>query len=126
VGSGVIGSLVIVSLLLYRGREELRSLPSVAPGRQPPDRWRRPARRSTAGRLGVSGQILLNAFTVKTAGGVAATGQLLAIGQNQALFALLGTTYGGDGKVPFALPDVRPITPDQMTYSICTDGDWPS
>lgn len=34
-------------------------------------------------------------------------GQLLPINQNQALFALLGTTYGGDGRVNFALPDFR-------------------
>ena len=34
-------------------------------------------------------------------------GQLLPINQNQALFALLGTTYGGDGQVNFALPDLR-------------------
>lgn len=34
-------------------------------------------------------------------------GQLLAISQNNALFALLGTTYGGDGRTTFALPDLR-------------------
>ncbi len=34
-------------------------------------------------------------------------GQLLAIAQNQALFAILGTTYGGDGITTFALPDFR-------------------
>ena len=34
-------------------------------------------------------------------------GQLLPINQNQALFSLLGTTYGGDGRVTFALPDFR-------------------
>jgi microcystin-dependent protein len=34
-------------------------------------------------------------------------GQLLPINQNQALFALLGTTYGGDGRTTFALPDLR-------------------
>lgn len=34
-------------------------------------------------------------------------GQLLPINQNQALFALLGTTFGGDGRVNFALPDLR-------------------
>jgi microcystin-dependent protein len=34
-------------------------------------------------------------------------GQLLPIGQNQALFAILGTTYGGDGRTTFALPDLR-------------------
>jgi len=34
-------------------------------------------------------------------------GQLLAISQNDALFQLLGTTYGGDGQTSFALPDLR-------------------
>ncbi len=37
-------------------------------------------------------------------------GQLLAIGSNAALFSLLGTTYGGDGRTTFALPDVRSRT----------------
>lgn len=34
-------------------------------------------------------------------------GQIMAISQNTALFSILGTTYGGDGKVTFALPDLR-------------------
>lgn len=38
-------------------------------------------------------------------------GRLLNISQNQALFALLGVTYGGDGKVTFGLPDLRGRTP---------------
>ncbi|MGS2741046.1 phage tail protein [Sinomicrobium sp. M5D2P17] len=38
-------------------------------------------------------------------------GQLLAIAQNQALFSLLGTTYGGDGRTTFALPDLRGRVP---------------
>lgn len=38
-------------------------------------------------------------------------GQLLAISQNQALFSLLGTTYGGDGRTSFALPDLRGRAP---------------
>ncbi len=38
-------------------------------------------------------------------------GQLLPINQNQALFSLLGTTYGGDGRVNFALPDFRGRVP---------------
>jgi microcystin-dependent protein len=43
-------------------------------------------------------------------------GQLLPLGQNTALFSLLGTTYGGDGKATFALPDLRgraPMHPGQ-------------
>ena len=38
-------------------------------------------------------------------------GQFLPINQNQALFSLLGTTYGGDGRVTFALPDLRSRVP---------------
>jgi microcystin-dependent protein len=38
-------------------------------------------------------------------------GQLLPINQNQALFSLLGTTFGGDGRVNFALPDLRARVP---------------
>lgn len=38
-------------------------------------------------------------------------GQLLPIAQNQALYALLGTTYGGDGRTTFALPDLRSRVP---------------
>ncbi len=38
-------------------------------------------------------------------------GQILPISQNQSLFSLLGTTYGGDGRVTFALPDLRGRTP---------------
>jgi microcystin-dependent protein len=38
-------------------------------------------------------------------------GQLLPIVQNQALFALIGTTYGGDGQTTFALPDLRGRVP---------------
>ena len=58
--------------------------------------------------------------------GTPAEGQTLPIAQNQALFALLGTTYGGNGVTTFQLPDLRPVTPDNMVYSICTDGIWPS
>jgi microcystin-dependent protein len=41
-------------------------------------------------------------------------GQLTPINQNQALFSLLGTTYGGDGRVNFALPDLRSRVPIHM------------
>lgn len=40
-------------------------------------------------------------------GYAAANGQMLPINQNQALYSLLGTTYGGDGRTNFALPDLR-------------------
>ena len=46
-----------------------------------------------------------------------ANGQLLPINTNQALFSLLGTTYGGDGQVNFALPDLRGRVPIHMDNS---------
>src|SRR5580765_2788632 len=72
------------------------------------------------------GQILLSASPSVTVGGVAANGQLLAINQNTALFSLLGTTYGGNGVTTFALPDLRAVAPNNMTYSICDEGIFPS
>jgi tail collar domain len=71
------------------------------------------------------GEVKLTAAS-RAAAGVPANGQILPIAQNVALFALLGTTYGGDGKTTFALPDLRPVTPNGMTYSICIYGDWPA
>lgn len=50
-------------------------------------------------------------FNFAPKGWALCNGQLLPINQNQALFALLGTTYGGDGVVNFALPDLRGRVP---------------
>ncbi|WP_246169016.1 phage tail protein [Rudanella paleaurantiibacter] len=47
------------------------------------------------------------AFNYAPQGWAQCNGQILPINQNQALFSLLGTTYGGDGRVNFALPDLR-------------------
>ena len=80
---------------------------------------------SASGAPCTTGQILLTASTIKTAGGMPANGQMLPIAGNEPLFQLLGTTYGGDGKTTFALPDLRALAPDHMTYSICTHGVWP-
>src|SRR5689334_12882481 len=52
-------------------------------------------------------EIRLMSFNFAPKGWALCNGQLLPINQNQALFALLGTTYGGDGRVNFALPDLR-------------------
>jgi microcystin-dependent protein len=46
-------------------------------------------------------------FNFAPKGWALCNGQLMQINQNQALFSLLGTTYGGDGRVTFALPDCR-------------------
>jgi microcystin-dependent protein len=53
------------------------------------------------------GEIRLIAFNFAPKGWALCWGQLLPINQNQALFALLGTYYGGDGRTNFALPDLR-------------------
>ena len=50
-------------------------------------------------------------FVFPPKGWALCNGQLLPINQNQALFALLGTTFGGDGRVNFALPDLRGRVP---------------
>jgi microcystin-dependent protein len=52
-------------------------------------------------------EIRLMSFSFAPKGWALCDGQLLPINQNQALFSLLGTTYGGDGRVNFALPDLR-------------------
>jgi len=53
------------------------------------------------------GQIIPVAFNFAPQGWAQCNGQLLSINQNQALFALLGTQYGGNGTTTFALPDLR-------------------
>src|ERR1700712_334237 len=53
------------------------------------------------------GQIEIFSFNFAPKGWLQCNGQLLAINQNQALFSLLGTAYGGNGIQTFALPDLR-------------------
>jgi microcystin-dependent protein len=54
----------------------------------------------------------------------ACDGSLLPIMQNQALFSLLGTTYGGDGQNTFALPKLE-APAEGLTFIICTQGIFP-
>jgi microcystin-dependent protein len=56
-------------------------------------------------------QLEIFSFNFAPKGYAQCNGQLLPINQNQALFSLLGTTYGGDGRVNFGLPDLRSRTP---------------
>jgi microcystin-dependent protein len=56
-------------------------------------------------------EIRMMSFNFPPKGWAACNGQLLPINQNQALFALLGTTYGGNGQTNFALPDLRGRVP---------------
>lgn len=57
------------------------------------------------------GQIMMTGFNFAQLNFLQCNGQLTTIAQNQALFALLGTYYGGDGVNNFALPDLRSRTP---------------
>jgi len=57
------------------------------------------------------GEIKVVTFNFAPKGWAFCNGQLLPINQNQALFSLLGTTYGGDGRTTFALPDLRGSIP---------------
>jgi microcystin-dependent protein len=56
-------------------------------------------------------EIRIMSFEFAPRGWALCNGQLLPINQNQALFSLLGTTFGGDGRVNFALPDLRARSP---------------
>jgi microcystin-dependent protein len=56
-------------------------------------------------------EIRIMSFEFAPKGWALCNGQLMPINQNQALFSLLGTTFGGDGRVNFALPDLRARTP---------------
>jgi microcystin-dependent protein len=56
-------------------------------------------------------EIRIMSFVFAPKGWALCNGQLLPINQNQALFSLLGTNYGGDGRVNFALPDLRGRVP---------------
>ncbi|MFZ2066908.1 MAG: tail fiber protein, partial [Xanthobacteraceae bacterium] len=56
-------------------------------------------------------EIKIMSFNFPPKGWALCNGQLLPINQNQALFSLLGTTYGGDGRVNFGLPNLQGRAP---------------
>ena len=56
-------------------------------------------------------EVRIVAFNFAPRGWAFCDGQILPINQNQSLYSLLGTTYGGDGRTSFALPDLRGRTP---------------
>ena len=58
-----------------------------------------------------AGEIRMVGFNFAPRGWAFCDGQLLPISQNDALFSLLGTIYGGDGRTTFALPDLRGRSP---------------
>jgi microcystin-dependent protein len=71
------------------------------------------------------GQIEIFAFEFAPSGWMVCNGQLLSIQEFQALFQLIGTTYGGDGQTTFALPKLAPIAPQGPSYFIAIEGVFP-
>lgn len=73
------------------------------------------------------GQVIMFAGNFAPRGWAFCEGQMLPISQNQALFSILGTTYGGDGRTTFALPDLRKEEPrNGPRYIIAIQGLFPS
>jgi len=68
------------------------------------------------------GQIELFAFSFAPEGFAPCNGALLPISENTVLYSLLGTTYGGDGKTTFGLPNLAPVTPQGPGYYIAVYG----
>jgi microcystin-dependent protein len=60
------------------------------------------------------GEVKMTSFNFAPKGWALCNGQALPINQNQALFAILGTTYGGNGQTTFNLPDLRGRVPMHM------------
>lgn len=63
------------------------------------------------------GEIRMFSFNYVPKGWARCDGQLMAINSNQALFSVLGTNYGGDGRTTFALPDLRGRVPMHPAYA---------
>ena len=74
-------------------------------------------------------EIRMVSFNFAPKGWAMCNGQVLPINQNQALFTLLGATFGGDGKTNFALPDLRSQAlgkgPNGPNYIIALVGTYP-
>lgn len=68
------------------------------------------------------GQIMMTGFSFAPKFWAQCNGQLLPINQNQALFSLLGTQFGGNGQTTFALPDLRGRAP--LGFASSVDPNW--
>ncbi|MDX2382164.1 MAG: tail fiber protein [Acidimicrobiia bacterium] len=75
------------------------------------------------------GQINLFPWKWAPRGWAKCDGSLLSINDHQALFSLLGTTYGGDGRTNFGLPDMRgkkTVNGERVNYYVSLQGVYPS
>ena len=72
------------------------------------------------------GEVILHAGVKQLPGTTFPHGQEFPIWQYDALYAQLGTTYGGDGRLRLAVPDLRGLEPGGVNYLVCLSGEWPS
>ena len=72
---------------------------------------------------GTIGEVRLFAGDYAPANWAFCDGQLMAISQNEALFSILGTRYGGDGLNSFSLPKLESV--GEVKYIICLEGNYP-
>ena len=73
----------------------------------------------------IVGQVALFAFRFTPAGWLPCDGRMMSVMQNQQLFSLLGTTYGGNGETNFALPNLKPAGSQGPGYFIAIQGSFP-
>lgn len=74
----------------------------------------------------ILGSIVLFPFNFTPFGWLPCNGQTLQIAQNQALYSLIGATFGGNGSTTFNLPNLQGAEPlPQMKYFICMSGLYP-
>lgn len=74
---------------------------------------------------GYVGQVFLFAGSFAPAGTLFADGRILPVASFSALFSVIGTRYGGDGRSTFGIPDLQDLAPDGVNYVICLGGTLP-
>ena len=80
----------------------------------------------------ILGEIRLFPYTYAPVGWLPCQGQVLNIVDNEPLFSLMGTMYGGNGTATYALPDLRAKNPvtvqgaEVVGYCVCVNGVYPS
>ncbi len=104
-GAAAIGTGLLLPDTAWAAVEERADAFGITPGTVV-DAQGRPVRR-TLGAEPYIGEIMLVGWNFATRGWALCEGQLMALSQNTALFSLLGTSYGGDGRTTFGLPDLR-------------------
>lgn len=71
------------------------------------------------------GEVRLFPYGKVPDGWLACTGQALYVAEHSKLFMLIGTRFGGDGKQKFKLPDLQKQSPENMTYCMAAEGEFP-